>query len=197
MPKVVPEYKDEAKKRIISAALEVMGEKGYSHTTMEDIASHMGVSKGAIYQYFKTRDELLASFVRKMHEKNLETAKRSFPGKSPLEAWTILFDQYMNLDDQYNALFFEIIAISARNETVKEVFSQEIMSSIEYCIQGLTSQQRKGCVTSRMDTRTMAVAITSLFIGMRSLVVLGADRGEIRRQWIEIARVILGVGDER
>lgn len=195
MPKVLPEYKEEAKKRIICAALEVMKTKGYSSTTMEDIAAYMGVSKGAIYLYFKSRDELLAAFVRKMQKKNYETAKRIFPKATPLDAWTSLFDQYINMDCQYNALFFEIIAISARNKTVMEIFSSGIMEGIRYATLGVVDQEKKGLISPCADPRSVAVAITSMFIGMRSLVILGMEREEIRRQWQDIGRVLLGIQD--
>ncbi|MFX1537310.1 MAG: TetR/AcrR family transcriptional regulator, partial [Promethearchaeota archaeon] len=59
MPKVVPEYKEQARKRIIIEALKVFSEKGYYRTKMKDIATNIGVSKAAIYQYFKTKNELL------------------------------------------------------------------------------------------------------------------------------------------
>ncbi len=195
MPKVLPEYKEEAKKRIICAALEVMKTKGYSSTTMEDIAAHMGVSKGAIYLYFKSRDELLAAFVRKMQMKNYETAKKIFPKATPLDAWTTLFDQYIGLDCQYNALFFEIIAISTRNKAVMEIFSSGIMEGITFATRGVMNQEKKGLISPCAEPRSVAVAITSMFIGMRSLVILGADRDEIRRQWQEIGRVLLGIPD--
>ena len=48
MPKVVPEYKQEARSRILDAANKVFAEKGYHEATMEDIAKQLGVSKGAI-----------------------------------------------------------------------------------------------------------------------------------------------------
>ncbi len=196
MPKVVPEYKDEARKKIIMAALEVMGTKGYHDTTMDDIAAHLGVSKGAIYLYFKTRDELLAAFMAKMQQQNYEAAMRIFPKAKPLEAWTALFDQYMQLDDQFNALFFEIIAAATRNRAVKEIVAGGIMAGVEYTAQGVTRQQEKGLIHPGADPRSVAVAITSMFIGMRSLVMLGADRDEVRVQWRAVGRILLGTNEE-
>ncbi|MEN6517607.1 MAG: TetR/AcrR family transcriptional regulator [Methanospirillum sp.] len=196
MPKVVPEYKDEARKKIIVAALEVMGTKGYHDTTMDDIAAHLGVSKGAIYLYFKTRDELLAAFMAKMQQQNYEAAIRIFPKAKPLESWTALFDQYMQLDDQFNALFFEIIAAATRNRAVKEIVANGIMTGVEYAARGITRQQEKGLIHPGADPRSVAIAIMSMFIGMRSLVMLGADRDEVRLQWSAVGRILLGIGEE-
>ncbi|MGZ4904431.1 MAG: TetR/AcrR family transcriptional regulator, partial [Halobacteriota archaeon] len=58
MPRVVPEYKQEARNRIVRVAQDAFAEKGYDQTTMEDIGNHLGVSKGALYLYFKSKEEL-------------------------------------------------------------------------------------------------------------------------------------------
>lgn len=44
--------------RLLEAARVSIREKGYEHTTMEDIASRAGMTTGAIYGNFKNRDEL-------------------------------------------------------------------------------------------------------------------------------------------
>ncbi|NMA31179.1 MAG: helix-turn-helix transcriptional regulator [Candidatus Methanofastidiosa archaeon] len=55
MPKVFPEYREEAKNRIIKQSVKFFSEKGYYKTKMAEIAECLGVSKGAIYQYFKSK----------------------------------------------------------------------------------------------------------------------------------------------
>jgi len=69
MPKVVPEYKEEAKSRILDAANKVFAEKGYHEATMDDIAKRLGVSKGAIYLYFSSKEDLYR--VCKLTDKSL------------------------------------------------------------------------------------------------------------------------------
>lgn len=44
--------------RLLEAARELTREKGYEHTTMEDIARRAGMTTGAIYSNFRNRDEL-------------------------------------------------------------------------------------------------------------------------------------------
>src|SRR5947209_20039109 len=64
MPRVVPEYKEEAKNRIVSAANQVFTEKGYRQATMNDVAKKIGVSKGALYLYFASKEELFEAICR-------------------------------------------------------------------------------------------------------------------------------------
>ena len=42
-----------SKGKIIDAAMKLFLEKGYENTTMQDIVEASGMSKGAIYHYFK------------------------------------------------------------------------------------------------------------------------------------------------
>jgi AcrR family transcriptional regulator len=170
-----------------------MKEKGYANTTMDDIAAQMGVSKGAIYQYFKTRDELLAVLIQTMQEKNLKVGKKAVTNQSPMEAWTTILEQYLLLDDQYNALFFEILAVSSHNDAVKNIFSTEIIHKLDHVAKGLEKQQKNGLIHLRSDPETIAVAITALFLGLRGLVLIGKDKDEIRERWRSIGSIILGL----
>jgi AcrR family transcriptional regulator len=49
---------------ILEAAFEAFAERGYSATRMEDIAARAGVTKGAIYLYFETKERLFEEMVR-------------------------------------------------------------------------------------------------------------------------------------
>lgn len=49
---------------ITAAALEVFAEKGFAAARLDDIARRAGVSKGALYLYFETKEDLFAAVVR-------------------------------------------------------------------------------------------------------------------------------------
>jgi AcrR family transcriptional regulator len=57
---------------IVRAALDVFSEKGFAGARMEEIAARAGVSKGAPYLYFPTKEELFAAVVREVVEPNIE-----------------------------------------------------------------------------------------------------------------------------
>lgn len=56
--------KDARPAEIVSAALEVFAEKGFAAARLDDIAARAGVSKGALYLYFETKQELFEAVVR-------------------------------------------------------------------------------------------------------------------------------------
>ena len=48
---------------IVEAALAVFAEKGFAAARLDEIARHAGVSKGALYLYFSTKEELFRAVV--------------------------------------------------------------------------------------------------------------------------------------
>ena len=52
---------DVRKQELLDAALNLFYEKGYHKTTINDIISSVGVTKGAFYYYFKSMDDIVES----------------------------------------------------------------------------------------------------------------------------------------
>lgn len=69
--------KKKAKKKaeILQSALTILAEKGYHGTTMEDIASHLLMTKGALYYYFKDKQELVYESQVKLLNKSIENVQ--------------------------------------------------------------------------------------------------------------------------
>ncbi|MFC7366233.1 MULTISPECIES: TetR/AcrR family transcriptional regulator [Bhargavaea] len=55
---------NETKKRIIEAAIALFTEKGFHGTSIQEIAAHAGISKGAFYLHFKSKDALQVEIFR-------------------------------------------------------------------------------------------------------------------------------------
>lgn len=56
--------KEERPQEITEAAFATFVEKGYAGTRVEEVAKRAGVSKGLLYLYFKTKEELFKSVVK-------------------------------------------------------------------------------------------------------------------------------------
>ena len=63
MPKVSKEHSEARRRQIIDAAYQCFARKGFHQTTMRDIYEEAGLSPGAVYHYFDSKDEIIqASF---------------------------------------------------------------------------------------------------------------------------------------
>ena len=51
---------------ILSAALEVFGEVGFAEAKLDDVAQKAGISKGTLYLYFDSKEELFRSEERRV-----------------------------------------------------------------------------------------------------------------------------------
>ena len=58
-----PVDKEEKKRLIVNAALQVIKEKGFTDATVEEIASVAKIGKGTVYEYFKTKEEIVQKLV--------------------------------------------------------------------------------------------------------------------------------------
>lgn len=56
--------KEDRPKEITEAAFQAFAEKGYAATRVDEVASRAGVSKGLLYLYFKTKEELFKAVIR-------------------------------------------------------------------------------------------------------------------------------------
>ena len=56
--------KEERPQEITEAAFQAFAEKGYAATRVEEVAKRAGVSKGLLYLYFKTKEELFKAVIR-------------------------------------------------------------------------------------------------------------------------------------
>ncbi|MGY4690002.1 TetR/AcrR family transcriptional regulator [Salibacterium sp. K-3] len=60
---------------IIQTALQMFSEKGYFSTSVQEIVSSCGISKGSFYNYFASKEDLLIEVFRYNHEQLLKKAK--------------------------------------------------------------------------------------------------------------------------
>ncbi|WP_394780852.1 TetR/AcrR family transcriptional regulator [Undibacterium sp.] len=56
--------KDARPQELLSAALDLFVERGFAATRLDDIAKNAGVSKGTLYLYFSSKEELFKTVVR-------------------------------------------------------------------------------------------------------------------------------------
>ena len=77
--------REQRRRQIMQAAQKVFSHKGFTKTTMEDIAREAELSPGTLYLYFKNKDELYASLSLEVLERLYEKLKRAYvkEAKSP------------------------------------------------------------------------------------------------------------------
>jgi AcrR family transcriptional regulator len=67
-PKQFKEIREEKRTLIMDVALEHFAKEGYHKTTINHIAKHAGISKGLMYNYFESKEELLTEIIKRSME---------------------------------------------------------------------------------------------------------------------------------
>ncbi|MFG2331568.1 TetR/AcrR family transcriptional regulator [Streptomyces sp. NPDC048604] len=78
-PAVNEELRRRSRERILQAAVELVGERGYENTTLGDIADRAGTARGLVSYYFPGKRQLLQSAVHRLMHLTLEEALEREP----------------------------------------------------------------------------------------------------------------------
>ena len=73
---------DDARERILAAAERCIDRHGIRKTTMDDVASEVGLSRPSVYRYFADRDDLLIELITRHARALLDRARKSIARQS-------------------------------------------------------------------------------------------------------------------
>ena len=83
---------EERPNELLDAALRIFAARGYANTRLEDIAAAVGVTKGTIYHYFETKEDLLRQAIEHNHQRVFLPLERGIRDrKGPMSATIRLF----------------------------------------------------------------------------------------------------------
>ena len=121
-----PDVSDERKDQIMNAAEEVFAQKGFDEARMDDIAEETGLSKGTLYLYYKSKDDLIIAILDRIfqHEfrtfENLDLANMSATDAIWNFAETTSKDVKMMM--RLLPITYEFMGLAFRNKFVQKAF---------------------------------------------------------------------------
>ncbi|MCH5584930.1 TetR/AcrR family transcriptional regulator [Shimazuella sp. AN120528] len=71
--------------KIRTAAMELFMKQGYHATSINDVAKHAGISKGLLYNYYKGKEELLATMIEHRIGELVQVMEKAMLYESPTE----------------------------------------------------------------------------------------------------------------
>jgi TetR/AcrR family transcriptional regulator, transcriptional repressor of aconitase len=67
MPRVAESYLQSRRRQIMDAAIRCFAREGFHRTTMQEIVRETGLSAGAIYRYFRSKEDIVAAIATEHH----------------------------------------------------------------------------------------------------------------------------------
>ncbi len=191
MPRVVRGYKETARSQIVEAALEVFASKGYHGSTMEDIAKKLGVSKGAIYLYFRSKEDLLREIQASTRQRVVEQLKQAFESKDPEKGVEVFFDSIFQASELGLHNAFDMFSLAAHNEKLRKILREDHDNDLKMLTDFLNEQIRKGTINPKIDKRFLAPLFVGISFEILVELVLGYDKSTIRKEWVETVSALL------
>jgi len=184
MPKVVPEYKEQAKKRIMEAASAEFAKKGYRKTTMHDIAKRIGVSKAAVYQYFENKEALIGAVGDSLVESALRSEFSPLRSEGLIEITEGAFGRILKaMPSWFPVLMCDFMSEAHRDRNARQLV-REIDQKLVNAISGFWEVRKKaGEIPSDVDTVGVARGLVALQLGLLAFVSTGLPRSEAIEAW--------------
>jgi len=90
MPKVTEEHRLARRQQIVAAARRCVAEQGFHKSTMADVIRESGLSAGAVYGYFKSKEEILAAIAEDALSSVDELFEKLLAAEEPLTPYAAL-----------------------------------------------------------------------------------------------------------
>jgi AcrR family transcriptional regulator len=180
-----PDVSETRKNQILEAAMKVFSRQGFHDARMDDIVHESGLSKGALYWYFKSKDDVIMAILKNLFERELAGLKalQSKEG-SAIE----LLDDFEQLTirelegmTRLLPIAYEFYALAFRNKTVREAMKHYLETYVNLLIPIIQKGIDEG-IFRPVDSEEMAISIGAIIEGTLVLWVFDPNRVDLRRQ---------------
>ena len=184
MPRIIPGYKEEVRKKIVEAAYHLFLTEGYHGTTMDGIAGALGVTKPALYQYFPGKEDLFAAVAGLGRQELVGILERSYQNRDIRGGSEALFDALSLFAPHYYGMFSEMMLMAPYNDRIRQILEEDLRGDVQVIERFISRQQEKGLVSSQRNAHMLAVASHAIINGLLFDIAVGMDEKEAKRIWI-------------
>ncbi|NOV02116.1 TetR/AcrR family transcriptional regulator [Paenibacillus planticolens] len=185
-PKVSQAYKEERKAIILEGALHCFIEKGFQATTIDDIVRHLGISKGAIYSYFASKEEMYIQMADDKMNAMLENSTELFK-TMPSAADQVRYmygrfrNQSLNELRRWMAFHLEFMLYAARQPHLTERWNEYADKALVFIQDIMDGGKQTGEFRSDLDSAAAARLFWSIRDGLALQYMLSGEEADYRR----------------
>lgn len=157
------------RQRLMDAAEEIYGTKGFYHTSVGDITRKAGVAQGTFYLYFESKNEIFAELLRHLsHVLRRETEQATQSAKDRVEAERLGIEAFYKFVDKHRNLY----RIVRQAEFVDEELFRWYYSRMAQGYTKRLAQAMERGEIRRMDPEMLAWCLMGLsdYTGMRYIL---------------------------
>ena len=181
---------EETRTHILEAALRHFANRGYNAASVDDICAEAGVSKGAFYHHFPSKQALFLELLNEW----LDTIDAGFEAArketvpATLRAFTDMLPGIFATADGRLPMFLEFWLQASRDETVWEATIAPYQRYQQYFTTLVEQGQAEGSFRPEIDAPSAAKMIVALAVGLLLQGLLTSDT-----DWQKTSRVSMEV----
>lgn len=162
------DQRTEAKEKILKAAAACFAEKGFNGCSIQDIADRAGMSKGALYVYYVSKEELFKAMIAIQYDRAMDSARAAQECDSFLSGVIWFMSECIRncgfpMDHR---LWAEILAVGARDANIKKFLMTEDREMRCMFAKKLQRGVLAGEIDPDLDLNAAAIWLTALGDGL-------------------------------
>jgi AcrR family transcriptional regulator len=175
-----PDVSEERRTQILEAAMTVFARQGFDQARMDDIAQEVGLSKGALYLYYKSKDAIISAILQFFFSQVM----KKLLGFLESEEQPSVRDRLLRLNQYYVAemkwmvsllpLSFEFYAVAARQKTVRQFLKRYFKDYREVLVALIQRGIDRGEFRP-VQAERVAITIAALYEGLALLWMVDPD----------------------
>ena len=195
-----PDVSEERKGQIVEAAVTVFSRLGFERARMEDVARESGLSKGTLYLYYESKDELIGALLESVFDRGTRDLKSALASEgSAGERLRKLGGLMSGEIERANVLlpvWFEFYAVAARDEGVRR-FMKGYFEEYRGILAEIVRDGIQRGEFRQVDVEEVTVTLVSLFEGITLLWAFDPKTVPIGSQMEASVRLLLeGLSEE-
>jgi AcrR family transcriptional regulator len=164
---------------LLDGAARVFARRGYHVATLEEVAAEVGLTKGAVYSNFESKEGLFLALVdseigKRVREIRSVIGAGATPETVEREAER-QFQRFVRDEPHWPLLFYEFFSYGARNAQLRDEFVKRRRAVFEVIAEALARRAAELGFTLPRPAEQIAVAVEALMNGLAFMRVIDPD----------------------
>lgn len=170
-PKVSEQHLEERRNQIVDAAVRRFSRDGFHQTTMDGICAESEMSKGALYRYFSSKEDIVAAMYERSINQETTMMNEALEQNGPIATLVELTDGiYGKLADPAARdgyrLAVQLWAEAMTNPRIYDLQMQEFELWFPVISEVIREGQRRGEINEDLDPELVPRVIGAMFMGI-------------------------------
>ena len=176
-PKRVRKTKDQRRREIVHATVQLLGRHGVQGTTVSRIASEVGLTKGALYQHFPNLEAVLSAALEAMDERSSAWIAQSSGSDVPQRLIAMSRAHSSWASSEFNTFvrpFFQLITSDRESSLTAQIVGRQ-QRDLGILTERAREGKREGSIKQEVDPEEIAWALQMLAWAEDIAMLIGLD----------------------